>query len=432
MQYYENNAWGGLVYEITFNLPETLYDISYFNYFGKFLGDTYYGATGRKANVRLIEHILEAIQDNPINFKKYNNGKKYNKLNLAIISALRYIGYSMNGLEILRQGIHERNVADRITLCRDIAEELMTETRVMQIRIIELSEIIEYAFELEQFYAIRGATSLTGLNSVIPSGVAPANTHSLPYYDIALMVALGFGLKKIHEVVQKVTNKKISFRSFRTHFQRVFGSYYSAQEKLLKPVIESVLDNDYEYLKGSQVYHIFKNILNQKEKGGLLTWFRDWSAGGILLQDDFKNILKGNDSQVFDKYTINDGITHYYQRFYGVPWKVWVGWAIKGFKRNDIAEKLKISGTLVMTTFNRFGGYRTVQKEGRREVAIELLKERADPKFIIYDIFGYTKKSTNWIKKFYEDLFDNQLSYEEIIDNDWNSHNKGWCTLFNI
>lgn len=232
---------------------------------------------------------------------------------------------------------------------------------------------------------------------LFPQGL-PANTHSLPYYDIALMVALGFGLKKIHEVVQKVTTKKISFRSFRTHFQRVFSSYYSAQEKLLKPVIESVLDSDYEYLKGSQVYLIFKNILNQKEKGGLLTWFRDWSAGGILLQDDFKNILISIDSQVFDKYKIKDGITHYYQRFYGVPWKVWVSWAIKGFKRNDIAEKLKISGTLVMTTFNRFGGYRTVQKEGRREVAIELLKERADPKFIIFDNFGYTKKSTNWIK----------------------------------
>ena len=126
------------------------------------------------------------------------------------------------------------------------------------------------------------------------------------------MVALGFGLKKIHEVVQKVTTKKISFRSFRTHFQRVFSSYYSAQEKLLKPVIESVLDNDYEYLKGSQVYLIFKNILNQKEKGGLLTWFRDWSAGGILLQDDFKNILerKGIKKYIFtkNKTTINNFI----------------------------------------------------------------------------------------------------------------------------
>lgn len=78
----------------------------------------------------------------------------------------------MNDLEILRQSIQERNVANRITLGREIAEELMTETRVMQLRIIELAEIIEYAFELEQFYAIRGATPLSGLNSVIPSGVA--------------------------------------------------------------------------------------------------------------------------------------------------------------------------------------------------------------------------------------------------------------------
>jgi hypothetical protein len=432
MQNYDKNAWGGLVYEITLNLPKTFYDINNYYIIGKFLGDTYYGASGRKVNVRLIEHILEAVRENPKNLRNYSSGKKYNKLNLAIIYALRYIGYSKNDLKLLRQNIQEKNLTDRIILVRDIAEELITKSRVMQIRIIELTEIIEYAFELEQFYAIRGATPLTGLNSVIPSGVAPTNTHSLPYYDIALMVALGFDLKKIHEVIQQVTNKKISFRSFRTHFQRVFGSYYSAQEALLKPVIDSLLNNDYEYLKGSQVYHIFRDVMNQKEKGGLLTWFRNWSAGGILLQKDFKNISKCKDYQTFNKHTQNNDIKHYYQRFYGVPWKDWVSWAIKGFNRNKIAVKLKISGTLVMTTYNRFGGYRTVQKEGRREIAMELLKERVDPKYIIYDVFGYTKKSINWIKKFYEDLFDNQLSFEEIINKNWNSHNIGWCRFFNI
>jgi len=428
--YYESNAWGGLVYEFVFNLHGAD-GISYF-YSSDFSGDTYYGTTGRKMEDRLLEHLLEAISDYQKNIINYNNGKKYNRLNYAIIAALLYFGYSLDDIKILKSEIQKKKITDKISIVQQIADELITRYKVLKVRIIELTEIVDYAFKLEQDYVIKGGTNITGLNTVIPSGVAPANVHSLPYYDIALMIALGFNQEKIHKLTQKVIHKKISYRTFRTHFQRVFGSYYLAQERLLKPVISSVLNTDYGYMKGFQVYSILKSIANQKERGGLLTWFMDWSSGGILLDYDLENILRNTNTKVFDKDAIGKEIRHYYQRFYGIPWKVWVSLAIQGLNTTQIAEKFCIPVSKVIITFNKFGGYFSVQKEGRRKVVIDLLKKGEDPKWIIYETFGYTKKSNKWIKSYYESIFDNKLTYEKIINNNWKSHHLGWLNFFNI
>ncbi len=53
-QRYDENSWGGLVYEITVNIPGTSFDYTFYDSIGKFIGDTYFGATGKLGINRFI------------------------------------------------------------------------------------------------------------------------------------------------------------------------------------------------------------------------------------------------------------------------------------------------------------------------------------------------------------------------------------------
>ncbi|KKK98819.1 hypothetical protein LCGC14_2638950, partial [marine sediment metagenome] len=307
----------------------------------------------------------------------------------------------------------------------------------------ELTQSLQYAFEREKEIAKGLWASKRDdrklLNTILPTGVAPKSAIDLPYYDIAFLIALGFSLEEVHRIITtSFRNIIIGLQAFQKRIRRVIGDLAISQAKFLKPVIESIIDNmPAEFLdvpSGIALTKVFMDFSDPHSTG----WLSRWLKGEILLDTDFKRIFGNIDVTAKGAVlkTIKEKINIYYRRYFGATWRQWESWLIKGLSTRDIAKELNAPLSRVTKVFLDLGtkslsAYRRV---ARRNVFIDLMALGISPKDIYIKTFKYSKeffKGTEMVKRI-EDLFDNAMTYDEIINYDWTSQLGGWIEFYGL
>jgi len=437
-QLYDENSWGGVMYEITVNLPWTSFDHTVYDSVGEFIGDTYFGATGRLGMNRFIEHVQDAIRDFEKVVENYRNGKKFHKLKFAIINSLFAYGYSWENLKSISHDMDSKKKADKVLFAEEFAKELL-DSNIINFRPIELTESYEYAFEREKEIVKNlwsdDKNSRMILNNIVPTG--SSGGASLPFYDIAFLTAVGFSLRQVYEIITKEFGISIGYDTLQRHFSRVFGSFSSAQERLVKPVIDFIIDklpsNFPNVPSGITLANAIRDIGETASTG----WFSKWLTGDFLLDTDFKKIW-GNIDKKAGRGTLNtikEKINLYYKRYYGAPWKQWESWLIKGMTSIEIAKTLNVPSSMVNNLFYKKGVTSSeVRKVARKRVLIDLLAIGIAPRVIYKKTFGYSSAriNTKEMRETFESLFGNAMTYDEIIAHDWTSQVGGWIEFYGL
>lgn len=100
---------------------------------------------------------------------------------------------------------------------------------------------------------------------------------------------------------------------------------------------------------------------------------------------------------------------------------------------DKIANELNIPRTLVTNLFREKGNKDEIAKVPRRRVAIDLLAMGISPKDIYTKTFGYSSDARDsFIQEFIERIFDNAMTYDEIIAHDWTNQVGGWIEFYGL
>jgi hypothetical protein len=171
-----------------------------------------------------------------------------------------------------------------------------------------------------------------GLNMVYGGG--GTERISLPLYDIAIMVALGFSAPKIAGILQReygIFTDKSTFESTIMHkLNEVFGGVYTSQKEFLKPIIEHL-----DYVEGISRHDIY---LAFKHAELAFSWFLDWGYGKEYLTKDVETLctLFNLDSKSsWD--TIKPYLDLREQYYLGISQSQWEQWLFEGvtFKKRS-------------------------------------------------------------------------------------------------
>ncbi len=182
---------------------------------------------------------------------------------------------------------------------------------------------------------------LHGLNMRIGGSGSVSRRHSVPLYDIAVMVALGFSAPKIalrlkgeyglYENVELATITHV----VQSAIHDIMGGTFQAQEGLLKPIIEYLVDKG---IARSDIYLAFKHAEFN------FGWFNDWSYSKALIDADIEwictnfNLDPKSSWEVIELYL--DKAPRYYA---GISEDLWLECAFKGlYKTGDQAEVLGV------------------------------------------------------------------------------------------
>lgn len=359
----------GLVYEIKFIIP-------YCNFL--FKDKNYIGFTHRTVDIRFRDHIDEALRQwflNNINKRK----KDLAKLNKAIIAALEDKGYNIGDLYNYLQ---DKNIGEKIKLLQKLVKEL--KNNCFEINILELHKNERIARNREEELIESRNTILDGLNEK-KGGGGGENYIPLPMYDIAIMIAFGLSQKQLREILYKQYKIIVSRQLIQERIIEIFNSWEKIQERFLKPIVEALLYDGFEYCG---IYKVLNNIHGSK------SWLIKWWAGNKEL--DFNFWLKDKKFELNKiKHIIeNDKIT-----YYGIPRYQWRKWILDHVKRKKISKITGLSFKPINNVFrDKFGGRNNYLKEYRKFKTIELLEkgwkfkdiyEKA-LRFSNYDKGGYT------------------------------------------
>jgi hypothetical protein len=174
---------------------------------------------------------------------------------------------------------------------------------------------------------------INGLNMKYGGGAT--GYLSLPMYDIAIMVALGFSAHKIAKILSKDYGLFKDFklkeleRAVQYRIADILGGSYRAQEELLQPIIE-YLDN-IEGITRQDIYQAFKEA-----EFSSYGWFLEWSYGREFLKADIDRI-----SKIFnlDPKSSWEEIKSYLKkeaRYYaGIPESKWLEWIFYSVPRRS-------------------------------------------------------------------------------------------------
>lgn len=372
-----------------------------------------------------------------------------NKLN-KLGTDLKEIQSKINVYETLKKKVSSILKIENLTDLNEIINgidkkrnEIVSDIQdnIVRFRPIELTKSVQYAFEREKDI-VSGLSLDKLLNNQMPSGNVPGNVIPLPYHDIAFLIALGFSLKQVHGIItSSFDSVKIGYNSFQKQIYRIFGDkLLSAQKMLVSPVIESIIDEIPSKFpnipSGIAITNVIRDIGRTKAPG----WFANWLKGEYMLDIDFKRIWGNVDKKTGrgSLEAIKDKINLYYKRYYGAPWKQWESWLIKGLTAADIAKKLNIPKNMVIKIFSKVGSSNEIRKVARRRVFVELLALGISPKDIYTKTFGhsdarvYTRVNHKEMLDSIESLFDDAMTYNEIISHDWTSQVEGWIEFYGL
>lgn len=370
----------------------------------------------------------------------YINGKRFHKLKFAILNSLNTYGYSWENLRSISNDMNAKKEADKVAFAEKFARKLL-DNNIINFRPIELTESYSYAFEREREIVdglwAKDPSDRMILNNIPPAGKPPRHAQDLPFYDIALLFSLGFSMEQTHKIITEAFDGvSLNYGNFRIHVSRVFGNFFSAQEILMKPVIELIIGKIPSKFpnvpSGIKLANAFRDISNVWAHG----WFSSWYDGDSILDVDFDRIWGA-----IDKLRVNsknlpeivERINLYYRRYAGATLKQWESWIIKRLTKGDIAKKLGVPYDVVSKIISKLGGIIKMQKDARRRVFIDLLALGIAPKDIYTKTFKYKSgKRSDYIPYIVNNLFSNTMSYNEIIAHDWTSQVGGWIEFYGL
>lgn len=237
--------YGGIIYDITCKLPLHL--------FPNFSGKHYFGRTHKGKIKRLMEHIDEALKP---------EDSKNRLLLQAILIVLEQEGYNIVELQneysslnpFFKNLLLERLVLILIEKYFDIdIIEIHTNYHTAPAR--EKYYIKDYRHSVHDRMTV-GTKTPKGLN-MIESGGSIHKYISLPLYDIAFMIALGYNETEIAERLNieydlNLNSKQISYRII-----DFFNGLQKARVLFIKPMLQEILI-EFPNIKRDDFFEIFK------------------------------------------------------------------------------------------------------------------------------------------------------------------------------
>ncbi|MHA2009778.1 MAG: hypothetical protein ACXABO_21300 [Promethearchaeota archaeon] len=283
------NNYGGMIYAI------------------EVMGELYVGLTERGIHDRLIEHLLTAMRGYTL-AKKGVKYPQYRDVHKAIAKGLDDLGWLVEGeLKIINEFTLIRDKKGREDYLDSLIENIkpfikqhVIEIHYGHLRLSEREKTLTKTFPIRRlfekglidpaFYAKKGSpeyldVKLNGLNMIY--GGATGKYRPLPIYDIAIMIALGFQAPKIAGILVNDYNlgyKELK-RSVQTKIADILGGSYEAQDNLLRPIIEHLINK--EGINRYDVYSVFKHLEQDK-----YSWFLDWSYSKALLQFEIDTVCR--------------------------------------------------------------------------------------------------------------------------------------------
>lgn len=223
--------------------------------------------------------------------------------------------FEMIGLDV--QMIREswRKVPDTWGLVQDIIKILEDFGFIFEV--IEYQERYESAFSREVHWIKEKNTLRNGLNQV-PGGGGMGKIVHIPLYDIAMLISLGASLKQITEYINSeykdYYKRLVHQNSIKEIIKYEWGSFYDAQELLLRPVIEDLAINK------NSLKEIFLALRSADVRHG---WFEDFYVlrGGNFDWDRVKFIAEEDRDHLL-----------------GITISQWLEWGARAETRKSIAR----------------------------------------------------------------------------------------------
>lgn len=357
----------------------------------------YCGYTRSTENIRLINHIIEAVEQN-IDFLKGYRDNPPTKINKAIVIALEDISYS---IEKLHFSLQTSNMKEQFKLLKKITHRIKRD--YFDVTVLEFHKNLETAVEREiQLIAEHNYIS-DGLNEC-GGGQGGLPYIFLPLYDIVGMIALGCTQKKILEILNKLysdnfINSKIGENTLRRRIIEECGNWVNAQRLYLKPVIEALV------YQGFSDKRIYDTLSSPHSKEG---WIYKWWKKGDKLDFEF-----WSDSRELDMSKKSKNLLNLELKFCGIPKSKWEEWVIKEISNNKIAEISGLSfNTIVSVYKHNFGGRNEILFKHRRDMTIKLRKKGMKLKNIYTFIFKKPYYTSNFKRDFI--TWFNGMTPEEI------------------
>jgi len=324
------------------------------------MGNFYVGLTERRLKERFIEHIIDSMRYY-VRAEGDINNPGYGKFQQAIVFVLENIlGYDVEKLyEELKYLSYTNQYEKRWQSINEILDNIepFIESRIIEIhygtdKLGVREKHYTKNFPNMDLYGITGTVlggieidfldlKREGLNMVYGGGGSGFKTF--PIYDIAIMIALGLSAPKISEILQKSYGIKYAdTRSVQNKIADIFGGTYAAQELLLRPIMEQLLE--IERINRHDIYLTFKNaeIMN--------AWFSEWSYGREVLKIEINEICEKFNLNPVHNWEIIEKLVNNRERYYaGIPESQWLDWIFHNVPRrtggstpNTIQDKIHL------------------------------------------------------------------------------------------
>jgi len=399
--------YGGIIYDITCKLPLQL--------FPNFSGKHYLGRTHKRKIKRLMEHIDEALKP---------EDSKNRLLLQAILIALEQEGYNIVELQNEYSSLNpffKNLLLERLVL-------ILIE-KYFSIDIIEIHSNYHTAPAREKYYIkdyrhsvhdrmTVGTKTPKGLN-MIESGGSIHKYITLPLYDIAFMIALGYNETEIAKIINSEYKLNLNSKQISTRVIDFFKGLKNARVLFLKPILQKILTEfpdikrrDFsEILKYSRVFYpelelfkIFFENLNFKQLKQVMRQ-KDFNWDNLKqLAEDLRDVTK----------------------IRGVSKSQWIEWLIKNESNLNICNKIGLNikdSHSATTTISRIINSST-ELIGRSKM--EAVRYYRRIKTIDYKLRGktlewiYTQKfflenTGSWnLNRFHDKFFGSIVSYEVL------------------
>jgi len=313
--------YGGIIYDIICKLPQKL--------FPNFSGKHYLGRTHKRKINRLMEHIDDALA--PKNNK--------NRLLLqAILFALEQEGYNIVELQndyISLNPFFKNLLLEELVL-------ILLET-YFDINIIEIHtnyhttparekyHIKNYKHKVHGKYT-EGTKTPKGLN-MIEAGGSIYKYISLPIYDIAFMIIMGYHETDIAKILNNEYNLNLNPKQVGYRVIEFFKGLQNARVLFMKPILQDILIK-FPNIKRDDFYEIFK-------------YFRIFAPDLELFKVFFENLnFKQVKKLIRQKDFVWDNLKQLAEdlrdttKIKGVSKSQWVEWLIKNEPNLNICKIL--------------------------------------------------------------------------------------------
>ena len=371
-----------------------------------YINGVYFGISKNTLFKRLAEHIIAAIgpHGHDIHCQYVNLVKLHKAIRNAFNQENIDFKYEYRCL-ISKSKTPEFN---KITL--NMIENVIL--KYFEVDVIEIHREISTACEREKWYTKNYmnddcsiGTVKNGLNELV--GGSTGQYIDLPIVDIAAMVTLGLNPKVISNTINKVYNIKVSYETVSERIRDIWDSFQNAQEIYLKPVIEFLIKDEYDF-KLNEIA-----LVINRDRSNLRQYIKRWYCGRSIR--DLKNLQARG---IMDWSNLSPFQENQRPELRGIPLDTWKKCAVQGVSCRAIGEKLKLSEETIRQTFKSIPEIRNLKlyrESARRRIIKDHLIKGRDPKEIMRQLFKLKPKDNFDVASFYERIFPN-LTFKSIIE----------------